>query len=341
MGGRRWWILIALIIGLLPLAADLCLLLPALPATALDLSTSGAHATQLAAALPLGLAVALPLTRKLTGVRRVLLLGLALAVVGCFVELRAQSVGAALAGRLVVAVGAALALRAALGLVHAVFEPAEHRRAVAIWAGFTGLAVAAAPFAGGALADHHHSVFALELPFLVVGLLGIVAILPKVDDPPEEPARSAAELSAPIAVFALLGGLTATVLRLQPDVSATRAGAALVLALLAFAIAARGPVDATAGLLLATLSLAGLAAYEGGPAALLLIPLGAGAALAIGASIGSDPLLRLVAAGLGIGVLGSLDSRPAFLTGAVVSAAGVGADLLGRARRRRRDLAPP
>jgi MFS transporter, DHA2 family, methylenomycin A resistance protein len=65
-------------------------------------------------------------------------------------------------------VGAALCVPASLALLNASFpEPAARARAVSIWAGAGGLALAAGPVVGGIMVDRlgWPSIFFLNLPF--------------------------------------------------------------------------------------------------------------------------------------------------------------------------------
>lgn len=359
MGARRWWILFALIVALLPLALDLGLVVVALPDLARELPASRTRSAEVAAAFPLALAVLFPvvsLAAHRWRLRPLLLAGLAVCLAGSVGEATADTLGPVLVARIVVALGAAAALPAALRVLRTVFEPAEHVRAIAIWAGFTGLGVAAAPLLGGRLVDSSgwRSVFVAEVALLAVGLLGVGSLLPALEASAPESARGRVELSGPAAVFLLTGTAAALSFRLQLDshYSATRTGAVLALPVAAFSVAVRVVAPllfrapqafAPTGLALGGVSLLGLAEIDSGIALALLVPLGAGAAMALGAAPAGDPVLRTLAAGLGIAVLGALDQG--LLVGAVVagvaSGLSVGTHLLGRAGSRRRSLTPP
>lgn len=328
----------ALILVLLPLAVDVGLILPALP----HLPATHRQAALLAAAYPLTMALALPVTSRTTSVRRQLLAGLAVAAAATVLEAGAHGAASLLVGRVVLGVGAAFALPAALRTVQAAFDPAEHVRAVAIWAGFTGLAIALAPWLGGGLVDGHGwaAVFAIQVPFLVVGLLVLCAILPGLQAVSASPAIRSGDLGGPAAVLALTATAAALSFRLQPDWSATSVGLLLLVPVTAFSITARfgrsrlGPV-------VVALSVVGIALTGdvGLVLLVLLVPLGAGAALAVSAAPGS-PLVRLLAVALGLAAA-ALPPRTALLTAAAVSALALGADLLRRGRSGSGHLAPP
>ncbi|WP_076858633.1 MFS transporter [Bradyrhizobium mercantei] len=89
-------------------------------------------------------------------------------VCGC-----AASISVLVAGRVVQGVGAALCVPASLALVSASFpDAADRARAVSIWAGVGGLALAAGPVVGGVMVDRlgWPSIFFLNIPLGVIGL---------------------------------------------------------------------------------------------------------------------------------------------------------------------------
>ena len=111
------------------------------------------------------------------------------------------------AGRIVQGLGAACCVPSSLALLNAAFPDAAARaKAVSLWAGAGGLAIAAGPVVGGALVDRlgWPSIFFLNLP---LGLLGIWLTLVYA---PEAPRASGRGLDLPgqgLAIVAL-GALT-------------------------------------------------------------------------------------------------------------------------------------
>jgi MFS transporter, DHA2 family, multidrug resistance protein len=61
-----------------------------------------------------------------------------------------------IAARSVMGVGGAFIMPATLSLITSVFEGRERGRAIAIWAGVAGLAVAVGPVTGGFLLEHFY-----------------------------------------------------------------------------------------------------------------------------------------------------------------------------------------
>ncbi|WP_018347838.1 DHA2 family efflux MFS transporter permease subunit [Longispora albida] len=115
------------------------------------------------------------------------------ALVGGLLIFGAASVWAALctspeqliAARTVMGVGAALIMPSTLSILTNSFtEPKERKSAIGIWAGVSGLGIAAGPALGGYLLDHYSwaSVFVINIPVVVVGLIGTLLIVPESRD---------------------------------------------------------------------------------------------------------------------------------------------------------------
>ena len=82
--------------------------------------------------------------------------------------------------------GAALAIPASLSIVNDVFrDPAERARAIGIWAGTIGLGIAIGPIAGGLLLAKFWwgSVFLVNVPVVVVALIGTLVFVPDSKNP--------------------------------------------------------------------------------------------------------------------------------------------------------------
>lgn len=81
-------------------------------------------------------------------------------------------------------------LPATLSIITNVFDDAERARAIAIWAGGTGLAAAIGPLVGGGLLDAGFwwgSVLLINVPIVAVALAAIARVVPESRDP--HPAR--------------------------------------------------------------------------------------------------------------------------------------------------------
>jgi EmrB/QacA subfamily drug resistance transporter len=82
--------------------------------------------------------------------------------------------------RAVMGIGAAFVMPATLSLITAIFPEHERAKAIAIWAGVSGLAVAAGPVTGGWLLEHFWwgSVFLVNVPIAVVSIAAGLWLLP-------------------------------------------------------------------------------------------------------------------------------------------------------------------
>jgi EmrB/QacA subfamily drug resistance transporter len=81
-------------------------------------------------------------------------------------------------------VGSALIMPATLALIAQVFDERHRATAIAIWSGSSGIAIAAGPMISGALLDHFWwgSVFLVNVPIVVLCVLGSLVYLPGVVD---------------------------------------------------------------------------------------------------------------------------------------------------------------
>src|SRR5438067_2674905 len=82
-------------------------------------------------------------------------------------------------------VGAALIKPATLSILTNVFPPEERGRAIGIWAGVSGIAVALGPVIGGWLLVHFWwgSIFLVNVPVVILALVAGQLIMPNSRDP--------------------------------------------------------------------------------------------------------------------------------------------------------------
>ena len=202
---RRWGILGVLVVSLLVVVIDNTVLNVALKTIQEDL---GATQSQLEWAINSYTLVfaALLFTWGLLGDRfgrkRILMIGLLLfgaaSVLTAYAQTPLQLIGA----RGLMGIGGAAVLPSTLAIITNVFEPKERGRAIGIWAGAVGLAIVLGPVTGGLLLEHFWwgSVFLINVPIVVLGLVLIGAIVPESKDP--NPGKL-----DPIGVIIAMGGL--------------------------------------------------------------------------------------------------------------------------------------
>jgi MFS transporter, DHA2 family, methylenomycin A resistance protein len=139
------------------------------------------------------------------GAKRIFIGGFALFTVASLICGLAGSIAILIAGRIAQGAGAALCVPASLALVSASFPDAGARaRAVSIWAGVGGLALAAGPVVGGVMVDRFGwpSIFFLNLP---LGLLGLGLTLAYAPSGPRTPDRGLDLVGQAFAIIALAG----------------------------------------------------------------------------------------------------------------------------------------
>ncbi len=124
------------------------------------------------------------------GRKPVFLGGLAVFAAGSAASAFCTTAGSLIAARAVMGVGAAAIMPSTLSILINLFpEPAERERAIGIWSGTTGLGVAIGPVAGGWLLAHYWwgSVFLVNVPIALAGLVLGAAVLPSSKDPASKP----------------------------------------------------------------------------------------------------------------------------------------------------------
>jgi EmrB/QacA subfamily drug resistance transporter len=142
----------------------------------------------------------------LFGRRRIFVLGMCLFTLGSLVCGLAPNPSTLIAGRGVAGIGAALQLPGSLSILNVTFQDEEERaRAIAIWGGFNGLAMAIGPTVGGLLVDHlgWRSIFFLVVPF---GIAVLALALWRVSESSDPKGRQL-DISGQLLAFLCLGSL--------------------------------------------------------------------------------------------------------------------------------------
>lgn len=185
---RRWVVLAVLCLSVFVTVLDGTIVNIALPSLAVDLPASTRELQWIVDAYLLvftGLLLAAGGLGDRYGRRRTLVVGLVVFAATSAFAGGSGSAGALITGRALMGIGAALIFPATLALLTNVFrDPKERAAAIGIWSAVSGIAVAAGPILGGWLLENFWwgSVFFVNLPVVVVAVLGVVAVVPESRD---------------------------------------------------------------------------------------------------------------------------------------------------------------
>jgi EmrB/QacA subfamily drug resistance transporter len=182
---RRWFTLGVLCVSLLVIVLDNTIVNVALPTLVRELGTSVSDLQWVVDAYTLVFAGLLLTAGSLGdrfGRKGALTVGLAVFGTASFAAAMADSVGALVAARAVMGLGAAFIMPTTLSILTNVFTDARERAAaIGIWAGIAGAAVALGPVTGGFLLDHFWwgSVFLVNVPVVILTLVAVHFLVPR------------------------------------------------------------------------------------------------------------------------------------------------------------------
>ncbi|QMU68415.1 MFS transporter [Streptacidiphilus sp. P02-A3a] len=189
---RRWAILTVLLFSLLVVVLDSSILNVAMKTIATPAPVGiGASQSQLEWAVNsytlvfAGLLFTAGLLGDRIGRKKTLLAGMVIFGLGSLLCSFATSPGELIAYRAAMGLGGAFVMPATLAIIMNVFEREEQPRAIGIYSGAVGLAIAIGPVVGGLLLSHFWwgSVFLVNVPIVVVALIGMVWLVPDSRDP--------------------------------------------------------------------------------------------------------------------------------------------------------------
>ncbi|WP_053615254.1 MFS transporter [Nocardiopsis sp. NRRL B-16309] len=215
---RRWGGLAVLIICLLVIVADNTILNVALRVLSDPELGLGASQSQLAWAINsytlvfAGLLFTFGVLGDRWGRRRLLVAGLVVFGTASALSAYAQSPEQLILARAVMGFGASMVMPQTLSIITNVFPPEQRGRAIGIWAGSVGLALAIGPSAGGLLLVNFWwgSIFLINVPFVLIGLALVFFLIPESRDPnPGRPDVVGVLLSVPGLVLLIYGIITA------------------------------------------------------------------------------------------------------------------------------------
>ena len=189
---KRWWVLSTMTVCLLVVIMGNTILNVALPTLQRELgATQGELQWAVDAYIVVfaGLLFSWGVIGDRIGRRKVLLIGLSVFALGSVLAAFSDSPLALIVCRAVMGVGGAAVQPTTLAVITNVFPPGERGRAIGIWAGTAGIAVAGGPLAGGAVLEHFWwgAIFLIGVPVALLGIVGVLAVVPESRDP--EPGR--------------------------------------------------------------------------------------------------------------------------------------------------------
>src|SRR6266571_4579828 len=185
---RRWAILGVLVLCLLVVILDNTILNVALKTIQEDLGASQSEmqwAIDSYALVFAGLLITGGVLGDRLGRKRVLIFGMVAFGATSALCSFASSPTQLIFFRALMGIGAAAVQPQTLSIIQNVFEPSERPKAIGIWAGAAGMAIAIGPIAGGALIKYFWwgSIFLVNVPFVIVGVVAIFFLVPDSKNP--------------------------------------------------------------------------------------------------------------------------------------------------------------
>ncbi len=181
---RRWWAVGSLVLAVLAVGIDTTILSLALPELATGLHASNAQLQWFITAYTLVFAAAMipgGMLGDRFGRKKMLVAALIVFGAGSLAAAYAPTPGTFIAARAVLGLGGAVILPMVLGTVSALFGERERRKAIAVVMAATMVAFPVGPVLGGWLLGHFWwgSVFLINVPAVVLGLVAVLAWLPE------------------------------------------------------------------------------------------------------------------------------------------------------------------
>jgi len=189
---RRWLTLAVLCFSLLVIVLDNSILNVALPTIVRELNASDSQLQWMVDAYTLvfaGLLLTMGSVGDKYGRRPALQVGFLIFGTGSLLSALSGSANQLIASRAFMGIGSALIMPATLSIITNIFPGRERARAIGIWAATAGVGVALGPLTGGLLLERFYwgSIFLVNLPIVIIGLLAGVFLIPNSKDPNAPP----------------------------------------------------------------------------------------------------------------------------------------------------------
>src|SRR5581483_1729425 len=206
---KKWWTLAAVSVGLFMIMLDNTVVNVALPRMERSLHLTLSDLEWVVTGYALTFAAFMLTGGKLAdllGRRLVFMLGLVVFTGASLACGLAPNGGFLIGARVVQGLGGALMNPATLSIITATFAPRERGKAIGIWAGISGMALAIGPLVGGLLTEHvnWNWIFFINVPLGVAGLFAIpVFIEESRDTSPEQRLDLPGLVSSAVGLFSL------------------------------------------------------------------------------------------------------------------------------------------
>jgi EmrB/QacA subfamily drug resistance transporter len=209
---RRWGVLGVLVICLLVVILDNTILNVALKTIQQDLDASQSQMQWAVDSYVLvfaGLLITWGVLGDRLGRKKVLLFGMSAFGATSALCSFAGSPVELIIFRALMGIGAAAVQPQTLSIIQNVFEPKERAKAIGIWAGASGIAIALGPITGGILLKYFWwgSIFLVNVPIVIVGVVAIIWLVPESKDPSPQRVDPAGVLLSMVALVALVYGV--------------------------------------------------------------------------------------------------------------------------------------
>lgn len=194
---RRWASLTVLIFGLTVVVLDTSVLNIALPTIQQDLQASQSELVWSVDSYLLSFAALLFAWGALGdrfGRKRIVMIGLVIFGIASAISAFAATPGVLITFRALMGIGGAAVLPTTLAIITVIFPPHERGKAIGVWAGAVGGAIALGPVLGGLLLQNPQwsnwlvgndwgVVFFINVPIVIIGLIAVWRVVPESRNP--------------------------------------------------------------------------------------------------------------------------------------------------------------